>query len=136
MAVGWLTVLSSVPWNEVIRNAPKIANSAKKLWNTIVKKSSPSEVSDSNAQLTASPESQVKNATEARIIALEAAVSDLNSQMLASSELIKTLADQNAQLIRRIETNRVRMIWLTGVTVVFAITAIISLLLALARYGY
>jgi hypothetical protein len=34
--------------------------------------------------------------------------------MLASSELIQSLADQNTQLIKRVEVNRVRLLWLTA----------------------
>ncbi len=119
MAVGLLTVLTSVPWSEVINNAPKVANSAKKLWNTVAKKTHLPEVSVSKP-LTV-PESRA-------IASLEAAVSDLQNQMLASSELIKELADQNAQLIGRIETNRVLIVRLSAAT---AIIAIVALLLGL-----
>jgi len=59
----------------------------------------------------------------------------LHEQMLASSELIKALADQNAQLIHRIETNRVRVLWLSAATAVVVITTLIGLFLALSRYG-
>ena len=31
MAIAWLTVLKMVPWGEVINNAPKVADGAKKL---------------------------------------------------------------------------------------------------------
>ena len=29
MAIGWLTILKTVPWTEVISNAPKVADGAK-----------------------------------------------------------------------------------------------------------
>ena len=35
MAIGWLSVLKSVPWEEVISNAPKVAEGAKKLWKSV-----------------------------------------------------------------------------------------------------
>jgi hypothetical protein len=38
MAIGWLSVLQLVPWGEVISNAPKVAESAKKLWQVVGKK--------------------------------------------------------------------------------------------------
>ena len=41
--------------------------------------------------------------------ALEETVKSLQGQMQASSELIKALADQNTQLVNRIELNRVRL---------------------------
>lgn len=30
MAIGWLTILKSVPWTEVIRNVPKVAEGGAK----------------------------------------------------------------------------------------------------------
>ena len=38
MAIGWLTILQSVPWTEVIKNAPKVAEGARKLWSAVAKK--------------------------------------------------------------------------------------------------
>ena len=37
MAAGWVTVLQMVPWGEVIKNAPKVADGAVKLWNSVSK---------------------------------------------------------------------------------------------------
>lgn len=135
MAIGWLAVLSSVPWSEVINNAPKVADGAKKLWKALAKKPSVTGVNNSRSQAAATSESQAIAALEARALALEAAVADLHGQMLASSELIKALAEQNAQLIQRIETNRVRLLWLSIVTAVIAIAGVVDLLMAFARPG-
>ena len=33
MAIPWLTLLKVVPWSDVIANAPKVADGARKLWN-------------------------------------------------------------------------------------------------------
>ena len=36
MAVGTLiTVLSNIPWGQVVENAPKVAEGAVKLWNSV-----------------------------------------------------------------------------------------------------
>ena len=118
MAIGWLTILKSVPWTEVIRNAPKVAEGARKLWNAVGKQRAADEAADAGAQPAASHEPHTLEALEARAAALEAAVSDLNQQMLASSELIKELAEQNAQLVKRIEANRKRTLWLAAATLV------------------
>ena len=48
------------------------------------------------------------------MLALQEAASALHEQMLASSELIKTLAEQNEQLVRRIETQRFRLLLLSA----------------------
>jgi len=135
MAIGWLAVLQSVPWSEVISNAPKVAEGAKKLWSVVAKKAPQPEVSESNMPPSTSSSSQTIASLEVRIVELETAVTDLNGQMLASSELIKALADQNTQLIQRIETNRVRMLWLSGVTLVVAVAALLGLILVFTWHG-
>jgi hypothetical protein len=108
MAIGWLTILQNVPWTDVIRNAPKVADGAKKLWNAVGKKSPAADP-------------------------LQAVVADLHAQMLASSELIKTLAEQNAELIRRVEVYEVRMVWLTRALILVGVMAVIGLVVALVR---
>jgi hypothetical protein len=133
MAIPWLAVLQSVPWTDVIKNAPKVADGAKKLWSTIGRKSPASKVEVPNEYPAMSPDAKTINALQTQLAAVEASVADLHEQMLASSELIKSLADQNTQLIKRIELNRVRVVWLTGVTVIFGIVAISSFVLTLIR---
>lgn len=118
MAISWLTVLKSVPWTEVISNAPKVAEGAKKLWNTVGRKRAAREARAQDAQADLSP--------EARMLAAEATIAELQAQMLASSELINTLAEQNALLVARVEANRKRVAWLAlvaGVALVIAVVA-------------
>lgn len=43
MAIGWFALLTKVPWSEVISNAPKVADAAKKLWKVVADKSISSE---------------------------------------------------------------------------------------------
>jgi hypothetical protein len=108
MPIPWLTVLQSVPWSDVISNAPKVAEGAKKLWNSIGRKATP--------DVGASPEipdgPPTMASLQAEIAALDAAVVDLHNQLLASSELIKALAEQNALLIARAEAMRIRLRWM------------------------
>lgn len=133
MPIPWLAVLQSVPWTDVIKNAPKVADGAKKLWNTIGKKSPVPETEAANDHPTMSPEANTINALQTQLAAVESSVADLHEQMLASSELIKSLADQNTQLIKRIELNRVRVLWLNALTVIFGIVAITCLVMTLIR---
>ena len=135
MAIGWLTVLQSVPWTEVISNAPKLAEGAKKLWNKAASNPAPQEAPPAAESQAASPESQAIAALETRARSLEAAITDLHGQMLASSELIKALADQNAQLVARVEAHRVRVLWLSVATGVFAAIALLAVVLMLVRHG-
>ncbi|OYW36137.1 MAG: hypothetical protein B7Z35_13495 [Hydrogenophilales bacterium 12-61-10] len=122
MAIGWLMVLQSVPWADVIKNAPKLADGAKKLWDAVA--GAPAQPVAASPASDAAPGSPNLAALEARTLALEAAVSDLHNQMFASSELIKALAEQNTQLVQRVEANRVRVVWLSAATGVFLLVAI------------
>ncbi len=43
-----LTVLSNIPWGQVVENAPKVAEGAAKLWNSVTnfrKSASPNQIS-------------------------------------------------------------------------------------------
>ena len=127
MAIGWLTVLKMVPWSDVISNAPVVADGAKKLWKAVGKKPvTPAPSASPVAQMM--PESKALALLQAQIVALEATTADLHSQMLASSELINALAEQNTQLVKRVEANRTRVLWLAAVTLVLAITLAAKLL--------
>lgn len=133
MAIGWLTVLQSVPWTDVVRNAPKVAAAAKKLLSTVGKKSTATaDPVAAEARVALSPEAQAVSALELRILALETAAAELQNQMIASSGLIKALAEQNTQLILRIETLRLRL-WFVGALAVVVLLAAAGMALILAR---
>jgi hypothetical protein len=108
MAIGWLSVLKIVPWSDVIGNAPVVVDGARKLWNAVSGKAAAEERCERS-----------RDAAEGAILTgrvdiLEAKVADLHGQMLASSELIQALADQNSQLIARIEVYRRGAFWLAA----------------------
>lgn len=105
MAISWMTVLAAVPWTEVIKNAPKVAEGARKLWSSAGRKGAQEDAALQTARSASDP--------NLRIAALEASMDELSGQLHASAELIKALAEQNAQLIQRIETNRRRMLALS-----------------------
>lgn len=131
MAIGWLTLLQSVPWADVVSNAPKVASGAKKLWNAVGKKIPETPSSSVQTPATFSPDAQGLSGLQLRVGTLEAALADLQGQMLASSGLIKELAEQNTQLIVRIETQRQRLVWLAGLLGVIGLVAAGSLVLRL-----
>lgn len=121
MAIGWMTILQSVPWSDVIRNAPKVADGARKLWRKVGGKGGEGEATAMTSSVDAD------QAPAAQLAALRDQVEALHGQMLASSEVIQALAEQNAQLIVRIETHRRRLLWLAAGNAV-------ALLLALAAW--
>jgi len=127
MAIPWLTILNTVPWADVIRNAPKLADAAGKLWKTVVRKPA---AESTRAELDAAPlmiEPDRRTLNDERLAALEASVSDLDQQMLASSELIRALAEQNSALIVAIEKARRQRLWLSAITAIAVIIAVAAL---------
>ena len=131
MALGWLSVLKFVPWNDVISNAPRLANEAKKLWSTVAKTPPTAEPSPAKAKPSSSPDSQSLARLQADLELVITEVTDLHKQMLESSQLLKALADQNTQLIRRMEVQRIRTRWLAGIAAVLGVVVVINLVITL-----
>jgi len=116
MAVGWMSVLKMVPWSDVISNAPKVADGAKKLWSTVAKKTGAAAEAEAPAAPAAThdlPAAEMLALLRAQLARQEQRLSELHQQMVSSTALIQTLAEQNAQLVQRVEANRVRVRWLT-----------------------
>lgn len=132
MAIAWL---AAVPWTEVIKAAPAVIENAKKLWNSVAKKPLPTPPPIATGEKLLSDEAQAISFLESRISDVELHFGELDAQMRASSELIKTLADQNGQLISRIETNRRRVFWLIVATAATSVVSVACLLLVLTRSG-
>ena len=111
-----MSVLKMVPWRDVISSAPTVADGAKKLWDTVAKKagvggeSAPAGSAGTPQDL---PASELLAQLQAQLAQQEQRLSELHQQMISSSELIQTLAEQNAQLVQRVDANRVRVRWLT-----------------------
>lgn len=130
MAIGWLTVLKLVPWGDVIENAPKVAQGAKKLWSTVGKKPVPGPVPTSvptmPEQATLTGQNAAVALLAAQVAELQATTAELHQQMLESSALIQSLAEQNTQLIERVEVNRKRVLVLGGLTVVLAVVMAVN----------
>jgi len=115
MPIGWMTVLKLVPWGDVIKSAPVVAEGAKKLWDSVGKDKSAAASSPHRVDQT-----PPADGSGARLLAAEAEIATLHEQMQASSALIKALAEQNAELVRRVETNRRRLLWLVAGVAVLA----------------
>lgn len=133
MAIGWLTVLKTVPWGEVISNAPKVADGAKKLWGSVGRRMPAAEPVVAPAGNAATSQEPGLTELHARLRSVESAILGLNEQMSASAELIKSLADQNAELIAGLQRCQERLRWLTGVICVLGLLAASALGLALMR---
>jgi hypothetical protein len=112
-----------VPWGEVIDNAPKVAAGAKKLWAKVGKTplpegdSSELPASDGTPVLTGA---QAVLALQTQVTELQLATACLHQQMQESSALIQSLAEQNTQLVQRLDLHRKRLLWLSLLCAVLA----------------
>ncbi len=92
------TVLANIPWGQVVESAPKIAQGAGRLWETVRKRGEPSPPAEDTPQAPSDLQ-QLQQHTQA----LQAQVQALEDEMRASAQLVKELADQNAQLVARMQ---------------------------------
>ena len=130
MAIGWLTVLQSVPWSDVVRNAPKVAAGAKKLWDNVANKSAAnSDVAADGDELASAP--VTLESLQQQVLTLQAASAHLQQRLVESSDLIGTLAEQNAQLIQGIQGLRRRLFWQGAALVLVGLLAALATALAL-----
>ena len=130
--MGWMTVLKLVPWTEVIKNAPGVADGAKSLWDSVGRK--PGAVPDGvrgpdAAQRALEADAPLAAVLQARLDDADAAIATLHEQMQASSTLIKALADQNTELVARVELNRRRVLWLGAAVVGLAVVVLAGALM-------
>lgn len=130
MAIGWLAVLQAVPWGQVIDKAPKIVNGAKKLWGSVSSKPASEEVWEPDDYVPSGSNEETEMLRQ-RLNSLEKSTAALHEQMVTSTALIKDLAEQNTQLIKHIEANRVRTFWFAVLGITAVIVALASLVLVL-----
>lgn len=133
MAAGWWTVLKTVPWSDVISAAPQVATGARRLWDTVNRKSGAIDPATGLSPEMAVQEDDIIGLLLARADQNDAELSDLRNQMRSASELIANLADQNAQLIAKIDVQRQKITWLGVGAGLSALLAVVALVLVAVR---
>lgn len=134
MAVGWLKVLKAVPWSEVIAAAPQVANGARRLWDTVGRKPAAGGAMPEEAFAPAPGMGDDGVALmAARIEQQDVAIAQMHGQLRDASRLITELADQNAQLIAKMEAARGRLQVVGVIAAAGLVVSFISLVLVLAR---
>ncbi len=118
-----------VPWRDVIKAAPEVARTASRLWDSVGKKNPEADAAQDVENAVHAPDPMA-----VRLEHAETALADLHSQMLAASEVITTLAQQNAQLVARIDMLHKRALYQAiGIGAVSVIAIIIAIAAWLAR---
>ena len=112
--MAWVSLLAKVPWTEVLKNAPAVAEAARKFWN---KTRTP-------ASTDAADLSEDADAPTA-VHALQQQVTALQVEMRTAGEVMQSLAEQNAQLIARVEKTRRRLLLLALGNLALAIAVVV-----------
>ena len=134
MAAGTIiTVLSNIPWGQVVENAPKVAEGALKLWNAVTSRKKQDSKFNEHPAAASDEIASEADQLKARLVRLDDSVKSLQDQMQASSELIKALAEQNTQLVRRIELNRDRLVRYAIATISGGSILLVALIYVLIR---
>ncbi len=107
MAIGWLAALKLIPWGTVLDAAPHIVKGAKSLLATtrgdMSEPPPPPPVptgplSDSDRWVN----------LDARVRQMQQKITELDAEQQSSAELIRSLAEQNVEVVKAIEVFRVR----------------------------
>lgn len=126
MAAGTiLTVLSNIPWGQVVDNAPKVAEGATRLWKAVTGK----KVEDfTGARDDGLGERQSEaDVLQEQLSEMQLHIQRLEEQMSASATLIKSLAEQNTQLVAKVELNSIRLFRLATIFAIVSIALITTI---------
>jgi len=114
MSLFWL---KNVPWATILANAPGLVDGAKKLAAAVRKKpASPEAVADAAST----------DVPAARLLAVE-------DQQRAAAELLRSLADQNAQMVQALGALRQRAKIHLRIAIIALIAALVALLWHVVR---
>lgn len=112
---GWMTALKLVPWGEVVKSAPQIAEGARKLWQSVGAgqrraKTAPEDV----------PVAVAGNEVQA-IAALTGRIAQLERELAEASGLIHSMAEQDKQLVGQVAQLQQRLRRQAVMTLVLAL---------------
>jgi hypothetical protein len=110
--------LKAVPWSAIIANAPLIVDGAKKLASLV--RTSPSAPAD-----VASPQFGTKPHVAPDVGALDVRLHALEVQQAETAELLRALADNNAEMARALDALRQRSKLTLRIAVAAAIVVVV-----------
>ncbi|WP_044528320.1 hypothetical protein [Herbaspirillum sp. B65] len=108
MGLSWLSAIKLIPWGDVVQATPGIVKGARELWSRTRKAK------------TAVDAQQVKP-VGSDVDQLGQRLAQLEAEQLDATQLINTLAEQNAQLVATMDRMRRRLQLLTAGCVLLAL---------------
>ena len=129
MAIGWFAAFKAFPWSDALAAAPTVVQAAKRVWTTVRRTEGEAAAAAESAQIKdrLSTHADALSLLESRVVRIEARTVEIANEALASSEVLKSLAEQNSQLVRAVENlhDRTRLLlWLMAVWAVFTLVLV------------
>lgn len=112
--------------------APSIVEGAKKLWSNVTKTEKSALPATPQLDDKLSFQSDALSAIEVRLCSLESRITEIVSEAVSSSELIRSLAEQNSKLVQAVEILRVQtraLVWLVSALVLATLALFLWVLL-------
>ena len=134
MPLGWMTALKLVPWSDVIEATPKIVKSARSLFTSTTSKKPTVHSAAAGEGIDVTVVALANNPTALASLAhgLQARIGALEEEQHASAELIRSLAEQNAEIVRVVDGARRRLRLLSSVCLVLVV-AVVLLVIRVAQ---
>lgn len=108
MGLSWLSAIKLIPWGDVVQATPSIVRGARDLWSRTRRTNEQAK----GAELAEAP---------GELGQLGARLAQLEAEQLEASQLINTLAEQNAQLVAALDALRRRQRALIAFCVLLAL---------------
>ncbi len=134
MAVGWLASLKDIPWSKVIGMTPLIVESGGKLWDRISNRRAEAPTPADPVVDPPPPTAEALAAIEIRVGTLEKQTAQLREEAVASFDVVRSIVDQNSQVVRAVDVLLVRTQLLVRVSVLLGIACLALLALVLTRF--
>lgn len=126
--MSWISALKIVPWSDVVAAAPTLARGAQQLWTKV--RSAPPVAEHAEATPAAGTDApdapDALSAIVQRVAQLEDRLDEHRRAAVTASELIATLADQNAQLVEAVARLNARTRLLFGIATALALGLLVT----------
>lgn len=121
-------LIGLIPWPLLIKNGPRIFDAAQKLVRMTRSSGRDQSADLVPEEVSSRANGSIDERTAAALLDLEKSVGVLNSDLIAATELISSLAEANNVLIHEVQVLRKWLLAISGLSIIGAILAAVALL--------
>ena len=124
--------MQAVPWSDMLKNAPKLADAAGKLWDSVASRKA-AQGGRVSERLIAG-ETSLASVSQ-RVDTAESSIEALHDQLVSSLQVTAALAKQNSEMALALESLKSSVRLLVGSCVLIGLVAVTALVLLLRHPG-